>query len=322
MAQTRREFLIRSSAAVAVAGVIPQTSQKASLTIVDCHQHLWPKWEELPWLEDGEPKLQKRFWVDEYRAAIGDHKVDAVYMEVDTAEADKDAEVERIAKLCQQDDVHTRAAVVGGFPGRDYFQSYAERHSKNPAVKGMRQVLHGDAPAGTCLESEFVRDVQLLGRLGLSFDLCMRPGELKDGATLAKRCYATRFIVDHCGNADPKAWRKPGDPEHAKASHKVDEWKRGIEALAAQPNVICKISGIIARVPKQWSAADLAPAVNHCLDTFGPDRVIFGSDWPVCLLGAPLLEWIGALTEIVADRTKQEREKLWFANARQFYGLK
>ena len=78
----------------------------------------------------------------------------------------------------------------------------------------------------------------------------------------------------------------------SKLDHDADAWRRDMERLAAQKNVICKISGIVARVPKQWSADDLAPIVNHCLDTFGPERVVFGSDWPVCLNGAPLRDWV------------------------------
>jgi len=95
-----------------------------------------------------------------------------------------------------------------------------------------------------------------------------------DCAKLAEQCPGARFIVDHCGNADVKAFFKPGDKRLAdlKVEHAADQWKRDIETLAAKKNVICKISGIIARVPKEWSADDLAPVVNHCLDSFGPER--------------------------------------------------
>jgi L-fuconolactonase len=74
-------------------------------------------------------------------------------------------------------------------------------------------------------------------------------------------------------------------------------------------------------VPKEWSAEDLAPVVNHCLDSFGPDRVIFGSDWPVCLLGAPLKEWVAALRQIIAARPADEQTKLLTKNAIELYRL-
>jgi predicted TIM-barrel fold metal-dependent hydrolase len=163
--------------------------------------------------------------------------------------------------------------------------------------------------------------MHLLGERGLSFDLCMRPTELADGAKLAALCPNTRFIVDHCGNADPKAFRvtETGD---AKPSHTVNEWKAGIDRLAAQQNVIAKISGIIARLPAGGKAADLAPIVDYCLDAFGPDRVIFGSDWPVCLNGGSLRTWVDMLGTIIASRPAAEKTKLWSANAVRYYGLK
>jgi predicted TIM-barrel fold metal-dependent hydrolase len=215
--------------------------------------------------------------------------------------------------------------VVGGRPGTEGFAAYAKQFQGSPYVKGIRQVLHGGStPAGYCLQDAFVRDIRSLGQLDLSFDLCLRPKELTDGAKLAQLCPDTRFIVDQCGNADPDAFLAPGDPraKDAKVDHDAHGWRRAMEQLAAQKNVICKISGIVARVPKEWSAEDLAPIVNHCLDTFGPSRVIFGSDWPVCLNGAPLKDWIAALRQIIAMRPAAEQQALLRDNAVRFYGLK
>ena len=152
----------------------------------------------------------------------------------------------------------------------------------------------------------------------MCFDLCVPPGALLDGAKLAERCPDTRFVVDHCGNADCKAFR----PGEAKPSHSPGLWRKGMDALAKQTNAICKISGIVARAPKQsWMAAELAPIVNHCLDEFGPDRVMFGSDWPVCTRVASLREWVAALKEIIRDRPQSEQRKLLHDNAVRFYGL-
>ncbi|HUP78258.1 MAG TPA: amidohydrolase family protein, partial [Pirellula sp.] len=92
--------------------------------------------------------------------------------------------------------------------------------------------------------------------------------------------------------------------------------------LAKRPNVICKISGVIASLPKVGDANDLAPIVNFCLDSFGPDRVVFGSDWPVCLLGAPLKTWVSMLTQIISSRSNADQQKLWAGNAIRHYELK
>ena len=307
---------------------------KDALPIIDCHQHLWDLEKfKLPWIEPG-TLLGRSYVTKDYLAAIdGTGIKHAVYMEVDVDPAQQTAEAEHLIEICKSGNalpagrmtVPTIAAVISGRPASDTFKDYITPLAKSDYIKGLRQVLHGGStPAGYCLQKPFVRGIQVLGELGLSFDLCMRPKELPDGAKLADQCPGTRFIVDHCGNADVKAFFKPSDKrlEGVKPDHDAEAWKRDIDALAAKKNVICKISGIIARVPKEWSAEDLAPVVNHCLDSFGPDRVIFGSDWPVCLLGAPLKAWVEALRQIIASRPAAEQRKLLSQNATAFYGLK
>ena len=91
--------------------------------------------------------------------------------------------------------------------------------------------------------------------------------------------------------------------------------------LADQPNTVCKISGIVASATPSWTADQLAPIVNHCLDRFGPDRIMFGSDWPVCLLGARFDQWVKALKEITSNRSAENQRKLFHDNALQFYQL-
>jgi predicted TIM-barrel fold metal-dependent hydrolase len=158
----------------------------------------------------------------------------------------------------------------------------------------------------------FVENMQRLGELGLSFDLCMRPGELLDGVRLAERCPKTRFIVDHCGNLPVTE----GDTPLRKA------WQQGIRAAAARENVVCKISGIVATAKQgAWTAADLARNVNVCLDAFGEDRVFFGGDWPVCTLRAAFAQWVAALKEITKDRPAAYRRKLFHDNAARLYKL-
>ena len=275
----------------------------------------------LPWIAKGS-LLDRNYVQEDYaKAAEGLNIAQAVYMEVDVAPDQKQAEADYLAEMCASGKTVTKAAVVGGNLSSDQFAAYAKGLAKMRAIKGVRQVLHS-LPRGACLEPTFRENVQLLGKLGLRFDLCIRPGELSDGLKLVEQCPDVKFIVDHCGNADVKAWlpekrRGSDQPEHA-----IDGWKKDIAALAGKKNVICKISGIIARVPKEWSAGDLAPIVNHCLDSFGPDRVIFGSDWPVCLRGASYRQWVTSLKEIIAPRPLAEQKKLLSENAISFYGLK
>jgi predicted TIM-barrel fold metal-dependent hydrolase len=288
--------------------------------VVDTHQHLWDLDRvRPPWLAGAPEALRTRATTAEYRAATAGLGVArAVYMEVDVAPEDQVAEAEAVLELIRAGDSPTVAAVVGGRPASSGFGEYLDRFKGMPEVKGVRQVLHGAGnPRGECLGAEFVKGVRLLGKRGLSFDLCLRPEELEDGAELAERCPETRFIVDHCGNADPKAFgRAVRNP-----SHDPEAWKRAMERLSRRPNVVCKVSGIVARAAAGWGPGDLAPIVDHCLDTFGPDRVMFGGDWPVCLTGATFAEWLGALRETVARRPVVERRKLFEGNALKFYGL-
>jgi L-fuconolactonase len=334
---SRRQFLgqtaTAATAAFASGALFPvnytqgQSAVSANeLPLVDCHQHLWDLAKfNLPWLQPGS-LLDRSYVMSDYLAAIEGTGIQrSVYMEVDVEPSQQQAEADHLIEICKGGKAPTVAAVVSGRPAAENFKAYVSAFRGTPYIKGVRQVLHGDStPAGYCLQDSFVRGIRLMGQLGLSFDLCMRPGELSDGAKLAEACPETRFIVDHCGNADPKAFFKAGDARAAneKPSHDASAWRRDIERLAARPNVICKISGIVARVPKQWSADDLAPIINHCLDTFGPERVVFGSDWPVCLTGAPLREWVAALKQVVAERTKAQQRQLFYDNASLFYRLK
>lgn len=148
----------------------------------------------------------------------------------------------------------------------------------------------------------------------------MRPSELNDGVTLATKCPATRFIVDHCGNANPAAWL-PKEKQLAAPGHTVEQWKSDMGRLAKLDNVICKISGIIAQVKPGWTPDYLAPAINFCLDEFGPERVVFGGDWPVCKMGASYAEWVNSLKQIVSSRPAAEQKKLFHDNAVRHYQL-
>jgi len=335
MSLNRRQFLSQSSAAatasVAAAVFFPsaitqgQPAVTNDFAIIDCHQHLWDLSKfTLPWVKPGS-LMGRNYAMSDYLAAIeGTGIKNSIYMEVDVELSQQQAEAEHLVEICKSKKAPTIAAVVSGRPASDAFAAYVKQFRDSPYIKGIRQVLHGGGtPAAYCLQENFVRGIGLLGELNLSFDLCLRPKELADGAALAEKCPHTRFILDHCGNADPEAFLKAGDSrlQDATIEHTADEWRRGLDRVATASNVICKISGIVARVPKQWTAGDLAPIVNHCLDTFGPKRVIFGSDWPVCLNGAPLRDWVAALKQIISNRPAAEQQLLLRGNAISFYRL-
>jgi predicted TIM-barrel fold metal-dependent hydrolase len=204
--------------------------------------------------------------------------------------------------------------VVSGRPSSEGFAKWAGQFKGHKYVKGFRQVLHvKGTPAGYCLDDKFVKGIQLLGELGLSFDLCVRPAELSDSIKLVDKCPGTRFILDHCGNASI---------QHTLAER--EKWKKDMIEIAKRKHVMGKVSGFIATASARgrWTLDDLAPVVNHTLDAFGPDRVMFGGDWPVCLLGVEkYADWATALQTIVKDRPEEQQKKLFHNNAMKFYGL-
>lgn len=320
---SRRKFTQLTVAVTATTAVQRESSaaQAGDIAIIDTHQHLWDLVQfQPPWLNGADAKIAAKHNTADYLAeTTGLNIVKAVYMEVDVAPADQVKEAEYVLALIQSGKTPTVGAVISGRPDADNFANYMAKFKDNPLIKGVRQVLHApSAPRGLCLQPQFVRSIQLLGEMDKSFDLCMRPTELSDGALLAEKCPRTQFIVDHCGNADPQAWRAK-QKQTVEPIHEVNQWKRDLEKLAKLDNVCCKISGIIARAPKDWSADDLAPAINYCLDTFGPDRVVFGGDWPVCKLGASYADWVKALKEIVNTRSLVDQKKLFHDNAQKVY---
>ncbi|MFN8445684.1 MAG: amidohydrolase family protein [Caldilineaceae bacterium] len=296
------------------------------LPIIDTHQHLWDLDRfTLHWTA-GSPSLARNYLQSDYaQATQGLNVVKAIYMEVDVDESQQVAEAEYIIDQCQRPDTPTVGAVISGRPASDGFRDYIMRYKGSPYIKGVRQVLHGDGtPPGYALQPSFVKGVQLLGELGMSFDICVRPGELSDAVKLVDQCPGTQFILDHCGNGDPYLIAEPErmpDMQAGYPVHSRQQWMDDIQALSQRPNVVCKISGIIARAEPGWSADTLAPTVNHCLNSFGPDRVIFGGDWPVCTLGATYREWATALRQIIAHRSEEEQAKLLSKNAERIYRL-
>jgi predicted TIM-barrel fold metal-dependent hydrolase len=324
---TRRQFLCRSASAAAWLAAASGRSGVAqpappTLPIIDTHQHLWDLTRvRLSWLPDA-PHLNRSFLPSDYaEAAKGLGIVKTVYMEVDTAEQSKQAEADYVLDLCRRGETPTVAAVIGGDPAAENFRAYILQFKDSPYLKGVRQIVRDRQ---WFADAKFRRGIQFLGERGLSFDLCHGPDWLGDAAGLVDACPATRFILDHCGNANVKTFLPPAKDEPAAGAaarrRQVDQWRRGMAALARRKNVVCKISGIIASAPKGcWTPEQLAPIVHHCLEVFGPDRVMFAGDWPVCTAVATLRQWVGALRQIVTDPVQQR--KLFHDNAARFYRL-
>ena len=294
----RRQFLLSSALFVSGGrhkGHAESNSPVSPLPIVDTHQHLWNLQQFcLPWLKPG-GELTRNFLLSDYQKAtegLGINK--AIYMEVAVAPEQKLAEAEHVIKVCQDRHNPTCAAVIGGLVLESSFKDFISKFKGNPYIKGVR---HGVNRPEQLQDDQLMQNLRLLGTLNMSFDLLIPPRLIGPAAKLAEQCSNTQFILDHCGNADPLAFN-PKLNWGRSPEHNADHWKRDMDALAQQNNVVCKISGIIARVPRGKASAELlSPIVTHCLDAFGPERVVYGSDWPVCTHGASLRRWTTGLNE-------------------------
>lgn len=285
------------------------------LPVTDTHQHLWglPEY-KVHWLPKDGPLAGQHGPAEYAQATDGLNVTKAVYMEVDVAPDQQQAEADYVVGICKSGRTLMVAAVVGCRPDSPTFPAYARSFQGSRYVKGMRRILHAaDTPAGHGLRPEFLKGVQLLGELGLSFDLCTRWSELPDMAKLVKACPGTRFILDHCGN--PSANFTPAE---------WDQWRKGLDQVAACSNVVaCKVSGFIVNAggPGPWRAEQLAPAVDGVFAAFGADRVMFGGDWPVVKQASSYREWLTLLREIVARRPEAEQRKLFSETAAQVYRI-
>jgi predicted TIM-barrel fold metal-dependent hydrolase len=309
----RREFLA-TAGGVAASATLPAKDPPAMIPVIDTHQHLWDlSTLRLNWLKKGDP-LDASFTPREYAEAIhGLNVVKSVYMEVDVVPEQQQQEADFIVALCESRKSPTIAAVISGRPNSDGFTRYITPYKGHRFVKGVRQVLHvKETTPEYYLDPKFVKGIQLLGELGLSFDLCIRPAELPEITKLVDRCPGTRFILDHCGN-----------PSASFTAGQWDEWRKNMIGLAKRTNVVCKVSGFIANgwQKGKWKSDDLAPAVIGTIDAFGWERVMFGGDWPVCTLAASYGEWLAALRQIIADRPVENQKKLLHENAARYYGI-
>ena len=292
------------------------------IQIIDTHLHIWDVNRfTLPWL-DNEPLLKYSYQLKDYlssmKKAENYHIDKAVYIEVDVANDQKDMENEYIIKLGHDNTNLISAASISADLSTVEVKKYLDKYSKEVVVKGVRHVLHvPSSPRKACLSSVFVNNVRYLGKQGLLFEGCIRTDELEDLYALAQACPETAIVLDHMGIVDPDIISKQR-PTQAEQVYK-DKWMKNIENLSDLPNVVCKISGLNPAL--KWDNATLEPAIEYCFKAFGEDRVMFGSNYPVCNLSIGLDPWIQALIEITKDKSETFCNKFFYKNAQKIYQL-
>lgn len=282
-----------------------------TIPIIDAHVHLWdPEWLRIRWLDQID-LLNQRYGLDEYRSHTAGLEIEAmVYVQVDAEPAYGLLEAEWVVAQARKESrlqgIVAWAPLEYGVRARAYLEALVRI---DPRIKGVRRLLQGEADPAFCLQPDFIRGVQLLAEYGLSFDICIYHHQLAPVIELVRQCPEVSFMLDHLG--------KPGV-----AAGLLDPWRAQIEELAALPNVMCKLSGLVTEADHQhWRSEELAPYVAHVLAAFGEDRVAFGGDWPVVLLASGYRRWVETLDELTASLTPAVQKKLWADNARRFYRL-
>jgi L-fuconolactonase len=177
-----------------------------------------------------------------------------------------------------------------------------------PTFRGVRHVAQ--AEADDFLERDDVlRGIGCLARFGLTYDILIVERQLPGALTLTARLPDQRFVVDHL--AKPRIKDRVFEP-----------WATAIRELARRPNVFCKLSGLVTEADwRRWRPGDLRPYLDVVFDAFGPDRLMWGSDWPVCLVAAPYDQVLGTVVEYASALSVTEQEGLFGGNAQRFYGL-
>jgi predicted TIM-barrel fold metal-dependent hydrolase len=277
------------------------------IPILDTHQHLvyadrWP----YAWTA-GIPALAGRsFTCDDYRQAIaGAGIAAALFMETAPDDPHGIEETEYVTRLSAEPENSIVGLIANCRPENDHFEAHLDWLDGLPVV-GLRRILHVE-PDELSGQPRFVRNVGLLAARGWTFDICTLQRQLPLAAALARQCPDVQFVLDHCGVPDM-------------ATGNFDDWRQGIRQVAELPNVACKISGIMAYCkPGEASAATVRPYVEHCLEAFGWDRVVWGSDWPVCLINVTLRRWVEITRELIAGESEENQRKLLHANAIRLY---
>lgn len=279
------------------------------MQIIDTHQHLWDKdLFQYSWL-DSVPQLNRSFRMADYLTATqGLNVVKSVHLEADVDEPYMLEETKHLLALADQPDNPLEAIVACGRPEHDSFKSYLDKIAGHRRVKGIRRVLHTQ-PDEVGQGATFLKNVAVLAEYGLSFDICVLARQLPVAIRLISQCPDVAFVLDHCGVPQIK-------------EKQLEPWRTHIREIAKFPNVSCKISGLVAYAdPASWTAEDLRPFVEHVIANFGWDRVVFGSDWPVCTLSASYRQWVETLQALTRHAGDANQRKLFHDNAIRIYRL-
>lgn len=276
--------------------------------MVDAHVHLWdPAQFRYAWL-DALPALNQPFLPRDYAAANAGTTVNKfICVECGCEPEQHLVETDWLSALAKGEPrlqgIVAHASLEKGAAVRADLEKLAAR----PLVKGIRRNLQGENNAAFCLTHEFIAGVQLLAEFGFTFDLCLRAEQLRTVAELARRVPQVTFVLNHFG--------KP-DVNHGT----IEPWATDLKLLAALPNVACKISGLATEANwHKWQAHDLKFYFDWTREWFGPERLLFGSDWPVATLATSYPRWVETVQNLLSSTGESDQIKIFQTNAERIY---
>lgn len=185
---------------------------------------------------------------------------------------------------------------------------HLELYTMNPALKGLRHIVQAEAP-GFMDRSDFRRGIAALGPYGLTYDILIYAPQLEEASRLVRDFPGQAFVLDHLGKPNVREGR-------------FAEWRAGLEKLAETPNCLCKLSGLVTEASwDRWTTEELRPYMETALELFGPKRLLYGSDWPVCQLAASYEQVLGLILDFIKTLSPSEQRQILRENARAFYRL-
>ncbi|MDQ0115697.1 amidohydrolase family protein [Paenibacillus harenae] len=273
---------------------------------IDSHQHFIDyRAEDYPWIGEQQSVLIQRFLPSDLKPLLQSVAFDGA-IAVQARQTLK--ETEWLLLLADQHDLIK--GVVGWIDlcSPDVRQQL-ETYSKHPKLRGVRHVIHDEPDDDFMLREPFIRGLKLLGEYGLTYDLLIFEKHLPNAVKLVEQLPEQPFVVDHLA--------KPRIREGS-----ITEWSRNIKALAAKQNVYCKLSGMVTEADiTEWNPGQFTTYLDVVFEAFGPDRLMIGSDWPVCLLSRDYQSVMNIVIQYVDQLSPENREKVLGGNCARFYGV-
>lgn len=278
--------------------------------VVDSHQHFWdPTRAEYPWMMADElASIRRPIGPEDLRPILRDNGVDRTVLVQTRSDVGETREFLAIAAATD-----FVAGVVGWVdltdPAVGDTLAAIKAEPNGEWLVGIRHQVHDEEDPDWVARDDVVRGIGEVGKAGLAYDLLPRERELPACLKAVDAFPDMRFVVDHI--AKPRI-----------AEGVFEPWGERLKEISRRPNVWCKLSGMVTEADwKAWKPDDLRPYVDFVLECFGPNRVMFGSDWPVCLLAAEYATVKGTLESLLGTTGSAVREKVFGANAVSFYGL-